>query len=163
MPQLDISTYSSQILWLIITFTILLVVMWKVIVPAISSTLETRQRRISGNLEKAAELKKSAEAALAAYQAALATARDEAAGVIGEAKERLAADAARRNSELAEKLAGQMRDSEARIEQAVKEASAGLRAVAMDVAAAAVEKLTGEAPDDAMVAGAVDGAMKGRG
>ncbi len=163
MPQLDISTYSSQIVWLVITFSILLVVMWKVIVPAIGSTLETRQRRISGNLEKAAELKKTAEAALAAYQAALADARDEAVGVIGEVKERLAADAARRNSELAEKLAGQMRDSEARIEQAVEQASASLRTVAMDVAAAAVTKLTGDTPDDAIVGGAVDGAMKARG
>ncbi len=163
MPQLDISTYSSQIAWLVITFSILLVVMWKVIVPAISATLETRQRRISGNLEKASELKRDAEAALAAYEAALATARAEAVGVITEAKERLAGEAAQRNGELAEKLAGQMRESETRIEKAVEEAAAGLRMVAMDVAAAAVTKLTGEPPDEATVGGAVDGAMKARG
>jgi F-type H+-transporting ATPase subunit b len=163
MPQLDISTYLSQIVWLVITFSILLVVMWKKVVPAISSTLETRQRRISGNLEKAAELKKDAEAALSAYESALASARADALSVINKAKERLTEEATRRNGELADKLAGQIRESESRIEQAVADASASLRTVAMDVAAAAVEKLSGETPDDALLGGSVDNALKGRG
>ncbi|MDH5748732.1 MAG: F0F1 ATP synthase subunit B' [Rhodospirillales bacterium] len=163
MPQLDISTYLPQIVWLVITFTVLLVVMWKVVVPSISTTLEARQRRISGNLEKAAEFKKDAEAALAAYESAMATARAEAVSVINEAKERLTENAQRRNAELGEKLSERIRESESRIDQAVKDASASMRTVAMDVAAAAVTRLTGETPDDTMIGGAVDAAMKGRG
>jgi F-type H+-transporting ATPase subunit b len=72
MPQLDISTYAPQIIWLVITFVILFLVMWKVIVPRISDALEVRQRRIEYNLARAAELQKEAEAVLEAYDASLA-------------------------------------------------------------------------------------------
>ncbi|MFQ5764023.1 MAG: F0F1 ATP synthase subunit B', partial [Rhodospirillales bacterium] len=61
MPQLDVNTYLPQIVWLVITFTVLFLIMWRVAVPRIADVLEARQKRIDDNLDKAAESKKEAE------------------------------------------------------------------------------------------------------
>ena len=69
MPQLEqISTFPSQIFWLVITFAALFFVMWRIAVPRIADVLEARQKRIDDNLDKAETAKKEAEAAIEAYE-----------------------------------------------------------------------------------------------
>ena len=75
MPQLDFTTYLPQVFWLVVTFAALYLIMWKIAVPGIADVLETRQKRISDNLDKAAEAKKEAEETLAAYDKAMDEAR----------------------------------------------------------------------------------------
>ena len=53
MPQLNPEFWVSQIFWLIITFGILYVVLSKLILPKISSNLESRKLQISDNIEAA--------------------------------------------------------------------------------------------------------------
>ena len=62
MPQLDISAFSPQIIWLIITFTLLYVLMAKVALPRIGSILEQRQARIDDNLDAAQNLRNESNA-----------------------------------------------------------------------------------------------------
>ena len=44
MPQLEISTFPSQIFWLVVSFLILYIIMAKVIVPRISSVIKNREK-----------------------------------------------------------------------------------------------------------------------
>ena len=44
MPQLDVNTYLPQIVWLLITFTALFLVMWRVVAPRIADVLERKRR-----------------------------------------------------------------------------------------------------------------------
>ncbi len=164
MPQLEqIATYPSQVFWLVVSFIALFVIMWRVAVPRISDALEARQQRIDDNLERAREIKKEAETALAVYEKSLAEARAEAQAVIAEANQRLADDAAEREAELAERLKARVAESEAGIAAAAEAAIEALRGVAVEVAQAATERLVGETPDEADAAEAVDGAIRARG
>lgn len=162
MPQLDPNTFLPQVVWLVITFTILFLVMWRVALPRIADVLEARQKRMSDNLEKAEGFKKEAEAALEAYEAAMAEARDQAQAVIAEARGELAEEAADRQAALGETLAEQISQGEARIEQAKNEAIGRLHDMSVDLTAAAMERLTGERPNDASLSTAVSAALKGR-
>ncbi len=162
MPQLDIATFPSQILWLAITFAALFIVMWKVAVPRIAAVLESRQRRIEDNLDKAAEFKKDAEAAIEAYEKAIAEARASAQSMINETAQSIAADVAAQEAELADKLQTRIAESEAAIAEAKTAAISSIREMAEDVAATAVEKLVGDAPDSSTVGKAIDSAMKAR-
>lgn len=162
MPQLDVSTYSSQIAWLVITFLVLFLIMWKVIVPRIAGALEARQRRMDENLARAAELQQEAETLLAAYEESLSEARSEAQKTISEAAQRASEEASQRHEELGEALSKRIADSEAAIDDARKEALAGIREAASEAAAAATERLIGEMPDANTVSGAVDAAVKAR-
>jgi len=164
MPQLEqIATFPSQIFWLIVTFAALFFVMWRIAVPRIADVLEARQKRIDDNLDKAETAKKEAEAAIEAYEASLAQARDNAHGLINETAAEIAAESAKQEEELAEKLQARIAESEKAIAQAREKALAGIRETAIDVAVAATEKLVGTAPDRGAVEKAVDGATKPQG
>ena len=62
MPQLDFATFPTQIFWLCITFLLLYLVMWKVVIPRISGVLEERQSRVENDLERAEQLQLEAKA-----------------------------------------------------------------------------------------------------
>ncbi len=164
MPQLEqISTYASQIFWLAITFGAMFLVMWKIAVPKIADTLEARQRRLEDNLKKAEDLKREAEATLAAYDKALADARAEAHADILRIQAELKAAADAEEADLTAKLDAKLDASEKAIAAEVSKAMGNVRGIAVDVATAALEKLTGEQPAQATVEKAVDAALGGRG
>jgi F-type H+-transporting ATPase subunit b len=161
MPQLDPSFYASQVVWLVITFVALYMVMWRVVLPRIADVLETRRLRIEHNLEKAEALKKEAEAALKAYEKALAEARAEAHGVLVEAGARMAEQAAKQDADLVKKLARTIADSEAEIARAVGAAIGGIRTVTVELAQEAGQRLIGERVDAGAAGKAVDETIKG--
>jgi F-type H+-transporting ATPase subunit b len=162
MPQLDSATFVPQLFWLVVTFGILFLVMWRIALPRVADVLEARQERMSSNLEKAEDFKKEAEAVLEAYEAAMAEARSKALDVIAEVRGTMAEEAASRQADLAEKLTEQIEQGEARIEQAKNEAIGQIQGVSAELTAAAMERLTGEKPNDAAVSAAVEAAFKAR-
>ena len=162
LPQLNIDTYSSQVIWLAITFVVLYVLMSKVALPKIGEVLEERQNKIDDNLAKAEELKSQADAASEAYEKSLSDARAKAHDAIRDVKDKAAAEASARQSELNASLKAKIADSEKAISKARDEALSGITEVAADVATAAVEKLIGEAPNDAKIGSAIDAALKSR-
>src|SRR5437763_11559687 len=162
MPQLDISTFTPQLVWLAIWFVVLYLLMSKLALPRVSATMETRRRRREDDLARAAQLKADADAASAAYQKTLAEARAQAQSTIKETSDRLAADAAERQCALAAMLAEQIEAAERRIAATKEQALADVRGIAVDVGSSVVEKLTGGVPDAAKMAAAVDSRLSGR-
>ena len=75
MPQLDSSTFASQLFWLTVTFIPLFIILWKVALPRIGTTIETRRARIEADLDKAAALRDDAVRALAEYEKSMARAQ----------------------------------------------------------------------------------------
>ena len=160
MPQLDISTFSTQIVWLVITFSTLFLIMWRIAVPRISDALEQRQKRMDDNLNKAAEFKKEAEAAIQTYEKSLAEAREAAHSAIADANATLLAETLTSDTELGTKLKSMLSASEANIARAMEDAMGNVHKVAEEVAAAATESLLGEAVDADIISIAVDDATK---
>lgn len=162
MPQLDFATYPPQLVWLAITFTVMFIVMWKVAVPKISDALEARQMRLEENLKKAEDLKREAEATLAAYENALAEARSEAHNQILKIQTDLQEAAAKEEAELTAKLDAKLAESEKAIAAEVEKAMENVRGVAVDIASAAVERLIGGTQDKATVEKAVDSTLSSK-
>jgi F-type H+-transporting ATPase subunit b len=156
MPQLDVATYASQLFWLAVTFIVLLFLMSKLGLPRVRSVIEARGKRIDDDLGRAEEIKNEAEAAMAAYQRALADARAQAQTTIRERTEHFAAEAAERQRQLTEALKKQTSEAELQIIAAKDRAFADIRAVAVDVARSITEKLTGAAADEGILGPAVD-------
>jgi F-type H+-transporting ATPase subunit b len=70
-----------------ITFGIIFVVLWRVLMPRLNQTLAERTDKIEGGLQRAEEAQAEANATLARYQEQLAEARHEAARLREEARE----------------------------------------------------------------------------
>jgi F-type H+-transporting ATPase subunit b len=162
MPQLDLSTFPPQLVWLAITFIVLYLLMSKLGLPQVHAIIEARRQRRDDDLARAAEIKAEAEAVVAAYQRTLAEARTRAQAAIKERIDKFAAEAAEQQRRLAESLAEQTRAAELEIGAAKERAFSEIRNVAVDVASLVTEKLTGSAADEARLAPAVDRAMAER-
>ncbi len=162
MPQLHFHDFVPQLVWLAITFILLYVVMAIWGLPQLRAAVEGRQQRRASDLARAAELKATAEAALAAHDKALAEARAEAQSVLKQASDRIAAEAAERQRDLAASLAEHIEAAERRIDAMKEEAVGEIRGIAIDVGRAVVEKLTGAPPDAARLTAAVDNAVSER-
>ena len=61
MPQLNPEFFVSQLFWLIVTFSFLLVFLWRISLPRIGNVLDKRERKISEDLTAAKELQAEAE------------------------------------------------------------------------------------------------------
>lgn len=163
MPQLDLATFPTQLIWLTITFVLLYVVMATVGLPRVGGVLAARRARIEGDLEKAAQMKSEAEAVIAAYEKALAEARMQAQITLRETTEALNAQSAERQRKVIDELSHETAAAERRIAEAKTQALGSLRDIAIEATREAAQKLTGAAIDAARAASAVDSAMRERG
>ncbi|GAA2893302.1 F0F1 ATP synthase subunit B [Microbacterium esteraromaticum] len=76
-----------DIIWSGLWFLIILIVVWKVALPRLTAILDERSAAIEGNIAKADEAQKQAEAALEEYTRQLAEARTEAGEIREAARE----------------------------------------------------------------------------
>ena len=159
MPQLDPSTFPTQIVWLVICFIVLYLLMWKVALPRIAEVLEARQSRIDDDLDRATALKEEAAQALAAYEASLAEAHARAQAELREAAEQLAAETSARQADLVARLSAEIAAAEARIARAKQQALKNIAAAAAEVAQAATARLIGVNVGKPALRKAIDAAM----
>src|ERR1700730_13040158 len=133
MPQLDVSTFAPQLVWLAISFVVLYLLMSKLGLPRVNAIIEARRKRRDDDLARASEIKAEAEAVIAAYQRTLAEARAQAQATIKERTDQFAAEAAERQRQLAEALAEQTKAAEREIGGAEERAFAEIRNVGGEV------------------------------
>jgi F-type H+-transporting ATPase subunit b len=143
MPQLDSSTFLSQIFWLVLTFGLLFWLLKTKALPKVSEVLEARQDRIAGDLDRAATLRAEAEAAARKQEQVVAQAHARAQTRLKELQDRLAADAAKRQAALDAELGAKLGAAEARVRAAREAALAEVRGVAVEAAQAAAQRLAG--------------------
>jgi F-type H+-transporting ATPase subunit b len=160
-PPFAKETFPSQLVWLAITFVALYLLISRVAVPRIGGILEERAKRIEGDFAAAQRMKEESEAALATYEKSLADARNRAQAIGAEIRDKLHAEAEESRKATEARLNAQLADAEKQIAATKSAAMANVRGIAVDAAAAIVERLTGTAPPAPAVAAAVDDALKG--
>lgn len=160
-PPFDSSTFASQLVWLAITFVVLYVLMAKVALPRVGGIIESRQNRIDDDIAEAGRLKAQSDAALTAYEQALADARARAQIIANETRDNQSAEADKSRKALEDQLNAKLAEAEKTIAATKQAAMANVRGIASEAAKAIVERLTGAAPADAAVDKAVGDALKG--
>lgn len=146
-----------DIIWSGVCMLVIVLVVWRVALPRIGTVLDARSTAIEGNIAKADEAQRQAEAALEEYTAQLAEARKEAGAIrdaaredgkkiMAESRENAAAEAARLTAQ-----------AHAQIEAETQTARTALRSevgtLALDLAGGV---LGAKLDDDATAQGVVD-------
>jgi len=155
-PPFDFTTFAPQLFWLAIIFAFLYVMLEKVALPRVAAVLKAREGKIAGDLDAAERLRKEAEAALAAYEKAIAEARGRAGTIAAETRAALKAETDKAKTQTDMDLAAQVERAEADIAQARARALQAVRAVAVDVSGEVVSKVLGERVPAAALMRAVD-------
>ena len=143
MPQLDISVFSPQIFWLIISFVCLWWLMAKVALPKVALVLEERQTKINDSLDIAKNLQREAEGEIEAYKTTISEAREKARTVINEATQQGTQESLTQQSELRESLTEKIALAEAEIETANDSALESIHQSAKEVATIVLNRLGG--------------------
>ena len=82
MPQLNPEFFVSQLFWLVVTFSFLLIFLWRISLPRISNVFKKRERKISEDLTAAKELQLEAEKIQESIENKLKQARSDASEMI---------------------------------------------------------------------------------
>jgi F-type H+-transporting ATPase subunit b len=159
-PPFNPTTFASQLFWLVIAFVVLYVLMAKWALPRIGAIIESRQKRIADDLAGAASLKAESDAAIAAYEKALAEARARAQAIANETRDKQAAAAEVTRKRLEGELNAKLAEAEKTIAATKQAAMLNVRGIAADATKAIVERLIGKAPSDSAVDAAVADALK---
>jgi F-type H+-transporting ATPase subunit b len=157
-PPFDPTYYPSQILWLAITFGLFYLFLQKVILPRIGGILQVRSDRIAQDLQQAGRMKEEADAAVAAYEQALAEAKGNANTIGQQARDKARADADAQRKRIEADLESKLGKAEANIASIKAKAMGEVGTIAEDAATAIIRELIGGAADKAAVAAAVKAA-----
>ncbi len=141
LPQLDISTWPSQLFWLVVLFTAGYVVMAKFVTPRIGNVLEQRRAKLDEDLGKARSASEDAARIRAEYEADLDAARTAAAEIAKQATAEATKQAEASDSKIARRLADKVAKAEAKLATARSKGIANLNNVAAEAAMVAVAKL----------------------
>lgn len=134
----------AEILWGGLSFLVLLALMGKFLVPAISKVMQARTDRIREGLDDAERTKAEAQTILDQYKAQLADARNEANRIIEEARQtadQLRADLmTRAETEVAEQKARARDEIDAAKNRALADLQSQVATLSIDLAEKIVEK-----------------------
>lgn len=155
LPQLDVSTWPGQLFWLAVSFTVLFMMMWKVVLPRLRNAIEERRDRIADDLDTAADFKQKADESAAEYEKLLSDARAKAHSMaLGnrvEVDKAMAAEAAQADLEIAKRQDA----AEQRIADMRTEALAKVETIAVEATRAIILQLTGAELDAKSIQSAV--------
>jgi len=143
LPQLDPSSYSSQLFWLVIVFVFMFIFFSKKTVPQYSRTIENRAERITGDLDSADRLKSEIAELQQSYEEKLVEAREESYTVFMNSEKEIKEDADRKTADFQERSRKKIEELEANIEEARDAAMKEMSDVAAEVATQASEKIIG--------------------
>ena len=157
MPQLNqLSDVAlSQLLWLAIGLGFIFFVIARGMVPKIQATMDSRDKQIADDLERAQAARAEADETEAAWRGRMDSARVEAARLAQEAKQKSAAKTEEKVRAAADKLNLKVEAAEARIREALNAARGEIEAVAAEATRDMVERLTGVKVDSKDAAQAV--------
>ncbi len=160
MPQLDFSTFASQLVWLTITFGFLYFVVAKFALPRIGGTIEQRADKIANDLDRAQSLKDDVDKAIASYEQALAEAKSKAHTIAQETRQKLGAEIEAERQRVDAQIAEKVADAEKAIDKAKTTAMGNVNKIASDLAGEIVADLTGKKASAAAVSKAVSSVSK---
>ena len=89
MPQLNPEFWTAQIFWLILIFSSLYLIIWKIFLPRITYIIENRKSRVVNDLDEAQKLKENAEKKLKEYNEIIENSKKEAKKIIEDNKKKL--------------------------------------------------------------------------
>jgi F-type H+-transporting ATPase subunit b len=161
-PPFDPATFGPQLFWLAVCFGLLYLLMSRVAVPRIGGILEERSNRVAGDLAEAGRLREESQAAIAAYEQALAEARHNAHQIAQRARDAAKAEIEAHRKRIEADLQSKLEAAEQRIGEVKARALADVDAIAREATEVIVETLLGPRASRTEIQAAIEQAQAER-
>ena len=133
MPQLNPEFWAAQIFWLILIFSVLYLIIWKIFLPKITYSIENRKSRIVNDLHEAQKVKENAEKKHIEYNKIIENTKKEAKIIIEDNKKKLENDIKRKKQKLDEEIEKEFLDVEKEIKSFKKSSISNINKIAVEV------------------------------
>ena len=163
MPQLNPEFWISQIFWLTLTFSILYIILSKLILPKISSNLELRKSQIQDNIEAADKRRESSEAKLKEYDNIVLKSKSDAKNILGDAKENALKEINAKRETIEKQIDEEIEKAEQEINVLKKSAPEKINKIAKEMASEILKKLIGSEINNSSISAIVDDLSKKNG
>ena len=160
MPQLNPEFWGAQIFWLILIFSILYLIIWKIFLPRITYAIENRKSKIVNDLDEAQKLKENAEKKLGEYNRIIENSIEEAKKIISDGKKMLDQDIEKKKKNFNIQIEKEIASVEKEIENLKKTSLLSINKIASETSAEVMRKMVGLEVNESNVTAVVDDIIK---
>ena len=141
MPQLNPKFWASQIFWLVLIFSSLYLIIWKIFLPKITASIENRKSKIVNDLNEAQKLKINAEKKLQEYNKIIEDSKKEAQKIIAESKKKLDKDIENKKQKFTSEIEKELIAAEKEIKDLKKSSVSDVSKIAIQTSAEVMNHL----------------------
>ena len=141
MPQLNPEFWAAQIFWLIIIFSSLYLIIWKIFLPKITYSIENRKSRIVNDLDEAQKLKENAEEKLNDYKKIIEKSKKEAQKIIEDSNKKLDRDIEIKKKNFYDEVKKELIDAEKEIKDLRRSSLSNISDIAAEISAEVIKQI----------------------
>ncbi len=141
MPQLNPEFWAAQVFWLILIFSILYLIIWKVFLPRITYSIENRKSRVVNDLDEAQKLKDNAEKKLKEYNEIIEKTKKEAKKIIDDNKKKLNKDIESKKQKFNFEIEKELIAAEKEIKDLKKASTSNIADIAIETSAELMKQI----------------------
>ena len=160
MPQLNPEFWAAQIFWLILTFSSLYLIIWKVFLPKITLSIENRKSRVVNDLDEAQKLKENAEKKLNEYNKIIEESKKEAKKIIEDNKKKLDRDIKNKKQQFNDEIEKELMAAEKEIKDLKKSSISNINNIAAETSAEIIKQIINIEVNKSSVSAIVDDVVK---
>ena len=160
MPQLNPEFWAAQIFWLILTFSSLYLIIWKVFLPKIALSIENRKSRVVNDLDEAQKLKENAEKKLNEYNKIIEESKKEAKKIIEDSKKKLDRDIENKKQKFNDEIEKELMAAEKEIKDLKKSSISNINNIAAETSAEIIKQIINIEVNKSSVSAIVEDVVK---
>ena len=160
MPQLNPEYWAAQIFWLILIFSSLYLIIWKIFFPRITDSIENRKSKVVNDLTETQKIKENAEKKLNEYNKIIENVKKEARKMIEDSKKKLENDIKSKKQKFNEEIEKELSNVENEIKKLQKSSVSNIKKIAVEASSEMMRKIVGSEVNLSNVSAIVDDISK---
>ena len=141
MPQLNPEFWTAQIFWLILIFSSLYLIIWKIFLPRITYSIENRKSRVVNDLDEAQKLKENAEKKLNEYNKIIEEAKKESKRIIEDSKKKIGSDIENKKQNFNKEIEKELLNVEKEIDSLKKSSISNINKIAVEISSEMIKQI----------------------
>ena len=141
MPQLNPEFWIAQIFWLILIFSSLYLIIWKIFLPRITYSIENRKSKVVNDLDEAQKLKDNAEKKLEEYNEIIEKTKKEAKKIIDDSKKKLDKDIENKKQKFNDEIEKELVATEEEIKDLKKSSISNINHIATETTTEIIKQI----------------------
>ena len=162
MPQLNPEFWTAQVFWLILIFSSLYLIIWKIFLPRITYSIENRKSRIVNDLNETQKLKENAEKKLKEYNDIIENSKKDAKKIIEDSKKKLERDIESKKQKFNDEIEKELSAVEKEIRDLKKTSILNISKIATETSAEIIKHIIGTEVNKSNVSAIVNDIAKRR-